>query len=215
MKFLDDIKTKLFGEDDSQQYYDDYEYADEEQGSDTTYFGASAPRTQSVDSVAVYTRQGERLDSSSNAIPAATSYYEQDAQYSNQEEQQPLQEFGAPAYEMNRSYAGTVNRTQLDSHLIAQPRKASGKLPPYVLRPVSYEDVQMVLRRVRTNQPVVLALNTTQAQITQRILDFCFGLSCGIDGTVEQLSDKTFLVLPQGVELSKADKDKLAREGVL
>ena len=89
----------------------------------------------------------------------------------------------------------------------------SGQLPPYVLRPVSYDDVQSVVRRVRTGQPVVLIFKNTNIEVAKRILDFSFGLSYGLDGAVEEVADRVFVVLPHGVSLTQADLDKLADEG--
>ena len=79
----------------------------------------------------------------------------------------------------------------------------SGQLPPYVLRPVSYDDVQSVVRRVRTGQPVVLIFKNTNIEVAKRILDFSF----------EEVADRVFVVLPHGVSLTQADLDKLADEG--
>lgn len=109
---------------------------------------------------------------------------------------------------------GTTGNTPGDVGLTAVPRVASGKLPPYVLKPTSYDDVQMVIRRVRTNQPVVLSFKSLKLETAKRILDFCFGLACGIDGTVEELNDRVFVVLPHGVELTAADLEKLRAAGL-
>ncbi|MDO4798867.1 MAG: cell division protein SepF, partial [Coriobacteriales bacterium] len=87
---------------------------------------------------------------------------------------------------------------------------ASGQLPPYVLRAEEYEDVQTVVRRVRTNQPVYLVLDETPADVAQRILDFCFGLSFGIGGEVQPTGGKSFLVLPAGITVSQSEIDRLA-----
>lgn len=114
-------------------------------------------------------------------------------------------------------YASSTSATGVagDMGLRAVPRVSSGALPPYVLKPVSYDDVQMVVRRVRTNQPVVLVFKSTNIEVAKRILDFSFGLSCGIMGSVEELGDRVFVVLPQGMQLSRADLDKLAADGYI
>ena len=94
-------------------------------------------------------------------------------------------------------------------------RVNSGQLPPYVLKPVSYDDVQTVVRRVRTNQPVVIVFRATNIEVAKRILDFCFGFSCGINGSVEELGDRVFAVLPANVSLTATDIDKLVADGDL
>ena len=94
-------------------------------------------------------------------------------------------------------------------------RVNSGQLPPYVLRPVSYDDVQTVVRRVKTNQPVVIVFRNTNIEVAKRILDFCFGLSYGLDGDITELGDRVFAVTPAGIQLSRADIAKLVADGDL
>jgi cell division inhibitor SepF len=73
----------------------------------------------------------------------------------------------------------------------------------------------MVVRRVRTNQPVVLVFRNTNIEAAKRILDFSFGLAMGVGGQVQELGDRVFVVLPANVELSKSDIDKLVADGDL
>ncbi len=95
------------------------------------------------------------------------------------------------------------------------PAPVSAQLPPYVLRPISYNDVQTVIKRVRTGQPVILSFKNTNIDIAKRILDFSFGLTCGIDGSVEEIQDKVFVVLPPAMSLSQGDIDSLRSQGII
>ena len=110
---------------------------------------------------------------------------------------------------------GRVLHVELPREEQAPRVSSSAQLPPYVLRPVAYDDVQTVVRRVRTNQPVVLVFKQTDLEVAKRILDFCFGLSFGINGSVEELGDRVFAVCPHGVEVTSNDLDMLAREGII
>ena len=102
-----------------------------------------------------------------------------------------------------------------DISVAGSGRYSSAQLPAYVLRPVSYDDVQTVVQRVRTNQPVVISFRGTNTDTAKRILDFCFGFSCGVGGSVVEVGDRSFAVLPSGVKLSPAELDKLAADGDL
>ena len=110
---------------------------------------------------------------------------------------------------------GGMTREQAGEVLAEELANSSGQLPPYVLKPVSYDDVQTVVRRVRTGQPVVLVFRNTNIETAKRILDFSFGLSFGIGGEVSELGDRVFAVLPAGIELTRADIDKLVADGDL
>lgn len=211
MSFLDTIKDKVLGTQGDDYYEDDY-YEGEE-GYDESY--EREPRESrrressssggrllgtvarpEVESVSVYTRSGRPVATQQQPAPAR-SYA-------------PAPSTGFSGYDADAPQAGASSAVTTSFS-----RVTSGQLPPYVLRPVSYEDVQTVVRRVKTNQPVVISFRSTNIECAKRILDFCFGFSYGIGGDVEELGDRVFCVLPAGVKLSQADIDKLVADGDL
>ncbi|WP_455136812.1 cell division protein SepF [Thermophilibacter sp.] len=210
MSFLDSIKDRLRGGSDDGYYDDDY-YEDEpyeddgyqregrrrDAGSTSGHLLGTTPRPE-AESVSVYTRSGRPVAAQQ---PPARSYADPTPV--------AAPEPARPSYSYEQP-------TQVTAPVSASPaRVTSGQLPAYVLRPVSYDDVQTVVRRVRTNQPVVVSFKSTNIECAKRILDFCFGFSYGVNGEVRELGDRVFCVLPAGVELSQTDLDKLAADGEL
>lgn len=209
MGFLDQIKNR-FSRGDEDDYYDDDEYYDESAGyapEPARRDPGSAPRLlgntprPEAESVSVYTRSGRPVAGRTPMnvpSPGNASYDTQETStiprggYSSPTAPAPVAEFGGAA----RARGGA-------------------QLPAYALRPVSYDDVQTVVRRVRTNQPVVLVFRNTNIETAKRILDFCFGFACGINGEVTEVGDRVFAVLPAGVELSATDMNKLVADGDL
>jgi cell division inhibitor SepF len=191
MGFLDTIRERFAGGGDD--YYDDDYYDD---GGDEGGYYEERPREQQgrgllgntprpeAESVSVYTRSGRQISGNGVTTPAPN-----------------------PTYAPSTTYASSYTGSQ------AGLRMNSGNLPPYVLRPASYEDVTTVVRRVRTSQPVVLNFRHTNIDIAKRVLDFCYGLSFGIDGEITELGDRVFAVLPHGITLSQTDIDKLVADG--
>lgn len=198
------------------------------------------PARPAADSVNVFTRSGSRVDpnsyeanASSDSYAPAGAYRAADGAYRAADESWRSQTdnprdfepaVAVPSAESTSSFVppitqpgvfGATGNTPGDRGLTATPRTMSGKLPAYVLKPTSYDDVQTVVRRVRTNQPVVLNFKNLKIETAKRILDFSFGLACGVDGSVEELGDRVFVVLPQGVQLSDTDKRKLRQDGVV
>ena len=196
------------------------------------------PSRPEANSVSVYTRSGRHLTNDDLSSPARGSYrdepsYRDDGAYRTADDNwrasadhvvdfEPQHAEPAPAA-VSSNYVppmpqpgvfGATGNTPGDLGLTAHPRVSSGKLPPYVLKPTSYDDVQMVIRRVRTNQPVVLSFKSLKVETAKRILDFCFGLACGVDGAVEELGDRVFAVLPHGIEITDADMAKLRKDGL-
>lgn len=206
MGLLDNLRDRLRGDvddyDDDDYYDDDYDdddYDDEPTGSGLL---GNTPRPE-AESVAVYTRSGRPVGTNAGA-PMQESSARQTAST------RPADSYSSYARSSRDDYDKAPSPSTPASR--AASFNASGQLPPYVLRAEEYEDVQAVVRRVRTNQPVLLVLTDTPSDIAQRILDFCFGLSFGLDGEVQAVSDRAFVVLPKDIQLSPAELDRLAAE---
>lgn len=222
MGFLDSIKDRLRGGGDEyyeDDYYDDGGYEDDSYAGDASarrdassslHVLGTTPRPE-AESVSVYTRSGRPVGGREQGAPSRRSSEITQVMPevgSPQPQQQSAYDQGLPSYQAPEAPARSSQRAQ-------QQRVTSGQLPPYVLRPVSYEDVQTVVRRVRTNQPVVVVFRDTNIETAKRILDFCFGFSYGVDGEVQELGDRVFAVLPKGVSLTATDIDKLVADGDL
>lgn len=206
MGLLDNLRDRLTGaynDDYDDDYYDDY---DDEEYDEPTGSGilGNTPRPE-AESVAVYTRSGRPVSTNASG-PAKTdsgrTSSRPSSSYSSYRRSREDFEDGFDDYAPSGSYTPSQSSSF----------NASGQLPPYILRAEEYEDVQTVVRRVRTNQPVLLVLSDTPGEIAQRILDFCFGLSFGIGGEVQPVADRAFLVLPEGIHLSQAEIDRLTQQ---
>ncbi len=208
MGFFDTIRERLnFGSEDD--YYDDSEF--EEYGSDfdepqrDTSGILGNTRRPEAESVSVYTRSGRPVANNAGSASSGYGYPVDSSAY-------------APEYRSSYADASTSSAAQSTTatdYYSSTPRSGGVQLPPYVLKPSAYDDVQMVVRRVRTNQPVVLSFKNTSVEIAKRILDFSFGFACGVGGAVEELGDRAFVVLPANRTLSQTDLDKLAADGVI
>lgn len=210
MGFFQNMRDRLSGGNNNDYYDDDYEddyYEDDDKGQEQRSGSGvlgNTPRPE-AESVSVYTRSGRPV---SNNAGGPSSY-----------EGQNLDEGSyAPSYRREDGARPSSYNEQASSNYEqrrASKINASGQLPPYVLNASAYDDVQSVVRRVRTNQPVLLNLRDTPNDVATRILDFCFGLSFGIEGEVQQVGDSVFAVLPQGIKITQADLDRLVSDGAL
>ena len=237
MSFLDDIKNRIsertnrgFGNDsygDEEGYADGY--YDEADGSyDERGYGQSEsygyePQESShgvlgqthrgeAESVAVYTRSGQLVgDADRHATtfnpPSRSSdaayrpgAYDTPSSYAEARRQAPAYN-AAPASDASAHINAVVNGTP--------------QLPAYVLRPESYDDVETVVRRVRTRQPVALIFVGVRTEVAKRVLDFSYGFACGLGATIKELGDRIFIVLPQGCEVKDSDLAKLRADGYL
>ena len=226
MGFLDNLRDR-FQQNRGDEYYDDQDYDDgyyddepEENSSEHVGLLGNSRRPE-PESVSVYTRSGRPV---AGGAPAQTApgYGDYRSEERSAVTPRPRRSYDEDSYAApaSRDYGtdasgATSNVTpgDLGGRTIARP--SSSVLPPYVLKPAAYDDVQMVVRRVRTNQPVVLVFRNTNIEAAKRILDFCFGLACGLGGAVQELGDRIFVVLPAGIEFSDSDIEKLVNDGDL
>ncbi len=239
--FLDDIKSKLpFNQNqgsyasepyEEEEGYDGYYedgYQDVFQAVDGGYQGYDAQRGSygeepsngllgqthrgEAESVAVYTRSGQLVgDADRHATTYNPPARSQDA-------------YRPGAYDTPSSYAAmrrerasvapACETSALDERA-SSIMNATAQLPAYVLRPESYDDVETVVRRVRTKQPVALVFVGVRTEIAKRVLDFSYGFACGLGASVKEIGDRVFMVLPAGCEVKESDLAKLRTSGYL
>ncbi len=222
MGLFDDLRDRLTGGysgDYDDDYYDDYD-EDEDDYDDAPSGSGILGNTSrpEAESVAVYTRSGRPVGTNAGAPSTNTRSRPAGSRSSGSRSNSSRSGATGSSYRRNRDdyedgfddYA--PSGSGLHAGGSSASLNASGQLPPYVLRCEEYEDVQTVVRRVRTNQPVLLVLTETAPDIAQRILDFSFGLSFGIGGEVQPVDTMAFLVLPEGIQLSQSEIDRLAMQ---
>ena len=244
MGFLDEIKNKLpfgqagaYDQDDygAEEGCDDAYYDDAPEGGypDDSY-GAGAygtsdgygyddepsngvlgqTRRGEAESVAVYTRSGQLVG---DADRHATTY-------NPPARSQDAVAYRPGAYDTPSSYASGMHAApapaptssvSTTADRVAAVINGTPQLPAYVLRPESYDDVETVVRRVRTKQPVALVFVGVRTEVAKRVLDFSYGFACGLGASVREVGDRVFMVLPQGCEIKDSDLSKLRADGYL
>ncbi len=235
MGFLDNIKSRLpFGQDQvADDYYEGDDYDDgyyDQDAYDDSYQVAAAPsydrahaadssngvlgqtRRGEAESVAVYTRSGQLVGDAERH--AAT--YNPPAR--SQDEYRPgAYDTPSSFAAQTRAYASAAPAasTSAVETRAAEILTSTAQLPAYILRPESYDDVETVVRRVRTKQPVALVFVGVRTEVAKRVLDFSYGFACGFGASVRELADRVFMVLPSGCEVKDSDLEKLRAQGFI
>lgn len=176
-------------------------------------------RRGEAESVAVYTRSGQLVgDADRHATtynPPARSQDAYDAGYRPGAYDTPSS-YSAAARDRAAaaSVRPTASATATEAHA-SEILTATPQLPAYILRPESYDDVETVVRRVRTKQPVALVFVGVRTEVAKRVLDFSYGFACGLGASVKEIGDRVFMVLPVGCEVKDTDLTKLRSQGYL
>jgi len=83
----------------------------------------------------------------------------------------------------------------------------------HFVTPRNFNDAQEVADRFKRNVPVILNLQSTGADLAKRLIDFSSGLTYAMDGGMQKIADKTFMLTPANVEVSAEEKARLVEKG--
>lgn len=83
----------------------------------------------------------------------------------------------------------------------------------HLVIPRNFNDAQQVADQFKRSVPVILNLQTTDHELSKRMIDFCSGLTYAMDGGMQRIAEKIFLLSPRNVEVSAEEKARLLDKG--
>ncbi|MGZ4381799.1 MAG: cell division protein SepF [Gaiellaceae bacterium] len=97
------------------------------------------------------------------------------------------------------------------SRLEAVPSGANVRV--HLVIPRSFNDAQQIADKFKDAVPVILNLQGSDAELSKRLIDFASGLTYALDGGMQRVADKVFLLTPRNVEVSAEERAKLLERG--
>jgi cell division inhibitor SepF len=91
--------------------------------------------------------------------------------------------------------------------------RSGGDVRVHVVAPKSFNDVQDVADKFKDAIPVILNLQGTDTDLSKRLIDFSSGLTYALDGGMQRIADKVFLLTPRNVEVSAEERARLVEKG--
>jgi cell division inhibitor SepF len=83
----------------------------------------------------------------------------------------------------------------------------------YLSVPRTFNDAQPIGDRYKRGIPVIINLQTVEASLAKRLIDFASGLTYALEGRMQRIADKVFLLTPENVELSAEDQARYLDAG--
>lgn len=77
------------------------------------------------------------------------------------------------------------------------------------LHPRTYNEARTIGEHFRDGVPVIMNLSEMDDSDAKRLVDFAAGLSFGLRGSIERVTNKVFLISPQNVSVTAEDKARL------
>src|ERR1700761_46829 len=90
---------------------------------------------------------------------------------------------------------------------------AAGDIQVHLVIPRNFNDAQQVADQFKRSVPVILNLQTADHELSKRMIDFCSGLTYALDGGMQRIAEKMFLLTPRNVEVSAEEKARLIDKG--
>ena len=83
----------------------------------------------------------------------------------------------------------------------------------HLVVPRSFNDAQQIADRFKAQVPVILNLQSADHDLSKRLFDFASGLTYALDGSMQRVADKVFLLMPRDVELSAEERARALERG--
>ena len=83
----------------------------------------------------------------------------------------------------------------------------------HFVAPRSFNDVQDVADKFKDSIPVIINLQGTDTDLAKRLIDFSSGLTYALEGGMQRIADKVFLLTPRNVEVSAEQRAELVEKG--
>jgi cell division inhibitor SepF len=83
----------------------------------------------------------------------------------------------------------------------------------HLVIPRNFNDAQQVADQFKRKVPVILNLQTTDHELSKRMIDFSSGLTYALDGGMQRIAEKIFLLTPRNVEVSAEERARLLDKG--
>jgi cell division inhibitor SepF len=91
------------------------------------------------------------------------------------------------------------------------PSAATGKV--HLIEPSGFNDAEEIGEKFRADIPVIVNLQGLEPETAKRLIDFAAGLTFGLDGRIQRVADKVFLLTPRNVEVSAEERRRLQERG--
>jgi cell division inhibitor SepF len=89
----------------------------------------------------------------------------------------------------------------------------NGEQRVHLVIPKSFNDAQQVADKFKDEVPVILNLQGTETDLSKRLIDFASGLTYALDGGMQRIADKVFMLTPRNVEISAEERARLIEKG--
>ena len=83
----------------------------------------------------------------------------------------------------------------------------------HVVTPRSFNDAQQVADEFKRRKPVIINLQSTDRELSKRLIDFASGMTYALGGGMQRISQGIFLLTPENISVSAEEKARMLESG--
>lgn len=91
---------------------------------------------------------------------------------------------------------------------------ATTQLQVVLVKPERFEDASTVADHLNAKRTVVLNLESTNKEVSRRLVDFLTGVAYANNGQIKRVANSTFIITPYNVDIMGDILDELESNGV-
>ena len=118
---------------------------------------------------------------------------------------------------------GNQGQTALDAYAQTEETRqrnkvvninATTQLQVVLVKPERFEDASAIADQLNAKRTVVLNLESTNKQVSRRLIDFLSGVAYANNGQIKRVATSTFIITPYNVDIMGDLIDELENNGV-
>ena len=118
-----------------------------------------------------------------------------------------------PRDDFDDIFADDEPRGSRPTSVLRPVERRNGDVRVHLVIPKSFNDAQQVADKFKQTIPVVLNLQATENDLAKRLIDFASGLTYALDGGMQRIAHKVFMLTPRNVQISAEEKAELIEKG--
>jgi cell division inhibitor SepF len=116
----------------------------------------------------------------------------------------------APVRRLGRAEVAPVDRPEA---IVRTMPSARATAAIHRAEPKRFNDAREIGERFRQGIPVIMNLQGADDSVARRLVDFASGLVFGLDGKIESVASRVYLLTPMNMEVSAEERERLVEGG--
>jgi cell division inhibitor SepF len=119
----------------------------------------------------------------------------------------------APTAVATSSTSSTSSSSRSSRPTRLRSADTGSKASVHLVLPRSFNDAQQIADKFKDSVPVILNLQSADNELSKRLIDFASGLTYALNGSMQRVADKVFLLTPRNVEVSAEERARMLDKG--